>query len=159
MLFLCSNIISSSRVFILIAMSIFIEGSTLAVLFQDWTLLKLWFCGVFGLKAVAMFIQLGYSSRYYSKLLYKKTRFTGRKFSSIVPLYKKDGVFYDYAFPGTSLVLYFKEFSFNMFGYFFLHLFGPLMHMLFGYMLCIFGYSSNSLFQTMFFFCKFLKNF
>jgi len=150
MIFLCSNIISRSRVFIIIAMMLFIEGSTLAILFQNWTLLKLWFCVVFGLKGVAMFIQLGYSSKYYSKLLYKKTRFTGRKFSSILPLYEKDGVFYEYAFPGASLVLYFKEFSFKMFGYFFLHLFGPLMHILFCYMLCIFGYSSNSLLQILF---------
>ena len=152
MIFLCSNVISRSGVFIIIAMSIFVEGSTLVVLFQDWTLLKVWVCVIFGLKGVAMFIQQGYSSEYYSTLLYKKTSFTGRKFSSIIPLYEKDGVFYDYAFPGTSLVLYFKEFSFNMFGYFFLHLFGPLMHMLFCYMLCIFGYSSNSLLQTVFLF-------
>ena len=152
MIFLCSNVISRSGVFIIIAMSIFVEGSTLVVLFQDWTLLKVWVCVIFGLKGVAMFIQQGYSSEYYSTLLYKKTGFTGRKFSSIIPLYANGCISSTYCFPGASLVLYFKEFSFNMFGYFFLHLFGPLMHMLFCYMLCIFGYSSNSLLQTVFLF-------
>ena len=152
MLFFCSNVINRSRVFIIIAMAIFVEGSTLVVLFQDWTLLKVWVCVVFGLKGLAMFIQQGYSSEYYSTLLYKKTGFTGRQFSSIIPLYEKDGVFYDHALPGTSKILHFKEFSFNMFGYFLPHLFGPLIQMLFCYMLCIFGYSSNSLLQTLFFF-------
>tara|TARA_B110000902_G_C14179649_1_gene540039 strand:- start:306 stop:917 length:612 start_codon:yes stop_codon:yes gene_type:complete len=137
--FLSLNINKISPVFNIISSIIFINGVLLVVPFHDWVLLKLWLCVVFGFKSIAMLIQLGYSSDYYSKLFYEKTGLTGHDFSHVPRCYVRG-----------KLVLSFEDFSFNIGRYFLLLSFGPLLHTLIFYLLYSFGYASDSFLQFLF---------